>query len=402
MNPLTDQELEALLDDLESDRAERKESWAGQAPTKARQAVCAFANDLPNHQMPGVLFVGARDDGTPSNLAITDKLELTLADMKTDGQTLPPPVLTVQKRILKGQEMAIVTVWPSNAPPVRFDGRIWIRVGPRRAVATAQEEGILNERRRHRDIPFDIHPIPSCPLSELGRATFEGEYLPNAFAPDILEANERSLEQRLAACRMITSLNDPSPTVLGVLAIGNSPRSWIPCSYIQFLRIRGIDWGDPIVDEEVIDGTLSLMLRRLDDKLKAHLTTGVNFTSSSTEERTSPYPLVALQQLARNAIMHRTYQDTNTPIRIYWFDDRIEIHSPGGPYGLVTLTNFGQPGITDYRNPHIAEAMKVLGYVQRFGMGIVTAQRVLRENGNPPAEFTVESNVILITLRKKL
>ena len=43
MPPLTDIELEALLKDLESDRAERKESWAGDAPDKARQAVCAFA-----------------------------------------------------------------------------------------------------------------------------------------------------------------------------------------------------------------------------------------------------------------------------------------------------------------------------------------------------------------------
>jgi len=400
MNPLTDQELEVLLSDLESDRAERKETWAGSAPQKGRQAVCAFANDLPNHQLPGVLFVGAKDDGSPSNLTVTDQLELTLADMKTDGQTVPPPVMTVQKRTLKGKEMAVVTVWPSNAPPVRYDGRIWIRVGPRRAVATAQEESILNERRRHRDIPFDVHPLPSCPLSELGRAIFEGEYLPNAFAPDVLDANERSFEQRLAACRMITSANDPTPTVLGVMTIGNSPRSWIPCAYIQFLRIRGTEWGDPIVDEEEIDGTLALILRRLDDKLKAHLTTGVDFTSGAIEKRTSPYPIVALQQLARNAVMHRTYEGTNAPIRLYWFNNRIEIHSPGGPYGVVTAQNFGQPGITDYRNPHIAEAMKVLGYVQRFGMGIVTAQRALKENGNPPAEFTVESNVILITLKQ--
>src|SRR5208337_1667294 len=166
-----------------------------------------------------------------------------------------------------------------------------------------------------------------------GRTIFEGEYLPNAFAPDVIATNERSFEQRLAACRMITSANDPTPTVLGVITIGNSPRSWIACDYIQFLRIRGTEWGDPIVDEEKIDGTLALILRRLDDKLKAHLTTGIDFTSGATERRTSPYPLVALQQLARNAVMHRTYEGTNSPVRIHWFDDRIEMVNPGGPYG---------------------------------------------------------------------
>ena len=62
----TDAELLKLLDETESDFAERKESWKGDAPEKARQAICAFANDLSDHRKPGVLFVGARDNGTPS------------------------------------------------------------------------------------------------------------------------------------------------------------------------------------------------------------------------------------------------------------------------------------------------------------------------------------------------
>lgn len=401
MTTLTDTELEALLDDLESDRAERKQSWTGDAPERGRQAVCAFANDLPNHQQAGVLFVGAMDNGQPAGLHVTDQLLQTLADIRSDGKTVPPPTLFVEKRILKGAEMAVVTVLPADAPPVIYNGRIWVRIGPRRGIASAQDERILNEKRRHRDLPFDACPLPSCRFEELNRTSFEGEYLPNAFAPDIIEANDRTYEQRLAACRMIAAADDPMPTVLGVLTIGNSPRTWLPCAYIQFLRIRGAEWGDPIADEESIEGTLSTVLRRLDEKLKAHLSTAMDITSEATERRASLYPLAALQQLVRNAVMHRTYENTNAPIRVYWFDDRIEIHSPGGPFGIVTAENFGRPGIADYRNPHIAEAMKVLGYVQRFGVGIATAQRLLAENGNPPAEFIVEPNTVLATVRRR-
>jgi ATP-dependent DNA helicase RecG len=68
--------------------------------------------------------------------------------------------------------------------------------------------------------------------------------------------------------------------------------------------------------------------------------------------------------------MHRSYEGTNAPIMVYWFDDRIEIINAGGPYGRVTAENFGKPGFADYRNPNIAETMKVLGFVQRFGVGI--------------------------------
>ncbi|MGB5230696.1 MAG: ATP-binding protein [Desulfoprunum sp.] len=85
MKRYSDQELLALLDSLESDRVERKESFKGDVPKKARQAVCAFANDLPNYNEPGVLFIGAKDNGEPSGLQVTDQLLLSLADMKTDG-----------------------------------------------------------------------------------------------------------------------------------------------------------------------------------------------------------------------------------------------------------------------------------------------------------------------------
>ncbi|MFN7723811.1 MAG: ATP-binding protein [Rubrivivax sp.] len=403
MKPLTDEALLALIQDLESDRAERKQSWDGNAPEKGRQAICAFANDLPNHGEPGVLFVGIKDDGTPMGpeFVVTDRLLQTLADTKTDGKITPPPTLTVAKRSLLGREVAVVTVWPADAPPVRLEGRIWIRTGPRRGQASAQDERVLNEKRRYRDRSFDTHPVAGSSLGDLSASYFENEYLPQAVARDVLAANGRSYEQRLASLGMVASVDDPTPTVVGLLTLGKSPRSWVPSAYVQFLRIRGTEWGDPVVDEAEIDGNLDTMLRRLDDKLKATLATAVDFTSGSTTEvRAAAYPLSALQQLARNAVMHRTYEGTHAPVRLYWFDDRIELANPGGPYGAVTQENFGRPGASDYRNPVLASALKNLGFVQRFGFGIAEARRAMAANGNPPPEFQVEPTNVLATLRR--
>jgi ATP-dependent DNA helicase RecG len=402
MSPLTDEELVALIHDLEGDRAERKQTWRGDAPEKARQAVCAFANDLPNHRLPGVLFLGVKDDGTPMGpeFVVDDALLKTLADIKTDGKITPPPTLTVAKRDLMGRDVAVVIVWPADAPPVRLDGRIWIRIGPRRGQASAQDERVLNEKRRYRDQSFDTHPVLGSSLNDLSRSYFENEYLPQAVARDVLEVNSRSYEERLASLGMVASVDDPIPTVAGLLALGKSPRTWVPSAYIQFLRIRGTQWGDPVADEAEIDGNLDTLLRRLDEKLKAALTVSVDFTSGTTTEvRAMPYPLSALQQLARNAVMHRTYEGTNAPVRIYWFDDRIEISNPGGPYGAVTQENFGRPGASDYRNPVLAGVLKNLGYVQRFGFGIAEARRAMASNGNPMPEFQVEQTNVLATLR---
>ncbi len=150
-----------------------------------------------------------------------------------------------------------------------------------------------------------------------------------------------------------------------------------------------------------IDGPLPDMLRILDVTLQVHVSVATDITTQPVEIRHPDYPIVALQQLARNAVLHRTYEGTNAPVRISWFNDRIEIQNPGGPFGQVNRQNFGQPGITDYRNPHLAEAMKNLNYVQRFGVGILLARKELEKNGNPDPEFEVYDAQILVTIRRR-
>jgi ATP-dependent DNA helicase RecG len=96
------------------------------------------------------------------------------------------------------------------------------------------------------------------------------------------------------------------------------------------------------------------------------------------------YPYWATRELLMNAIMHRDYQ-TNAPVQFYEYDDRIEVQNPGGLYGKVSEDNF--PNVSDYRNPFIAEAMKILGYVNRFSRGVYRVQKELVENGNGEATF---------------
>ena len=102
-----------------------------------------------------------------------------------------------------------------------------------------QDERILNEKRRAHTLPFDIQPVPGATVSELSISRFEEEYLPQAFSAEILEANDRSMSQRLATTKMIASADDQTATVLGLLVLGKRPRDVIPNSYIQFLRGRG-------------------------------------------------------------------------------------------------------------------------------------------------------------------
>ena len=347
------------------------------------------------HREPGVIFVGVHDDGSIVGLPITDELLRQLAGMRTEGNIVPPPSMTVEKLSLDGGDVAAVTVQPSDSPPVRYRGRVHVRVGPRRGTATAQDERVLNEKRRYGDIPFDIHPIASATLSDLNLLQFELEYLPQSIDPETLEANNRSIEERLAAMKMIASMDNPVPTILGMLVLGEPTLRYLPGAYIQFLRFSGNDITDPISDELAIKGTISDMLRRLDDKLNAHNRTAVDITSGALERRVCTYPITAVQQIVRNAVMHRSYEGTNSPTRVYWYDNCIEVISPGGVFGSVTVENFGQPGVTAYRNPNLAEAMRNMGFVQRYGIGIPLAERLLKEAGHPPIQFNVDQNFVI-------
>ena len=103
------------------------------------------------------------------------------------------------------------------------------------------------------------------------------------------------------------------------------------------------------------------------------------------EETRTDYPKSAIRELVMNAIMHRDYQG-NAPIQFYQYADRLEIVNHGGLYGRARPENF--PNVSDYRNPIIAEAMKVLGYVNCYNRGINMVQRELEANGNGKADFS--------------
>jgi len=246
---------------------------------------------------------------------------------------------------------------------------------------------------------YVLNPVPRASIEDLSKVFFEDIYLKAAFSPDVLKENNRSYEERLASCKMIVSPDDTTPTILGILTLGKTPQDYIPGAYIQFLRIDGTELTDPIIDEFVIKGTLIDVVNRTEDKLMAHNRTAVDI-SQGPHILTIDYPHVAFQQILYNSIMHRTYEGTNAPVRVYWYNDRVEFNSPGGPYGNVSIENFGKPGITDYRNPNIADVFKTIGLIQRYGVGIQTARNAMLKNGNPEPEFACNESMIVCVLRK--
>jgi ATP-dependent DNA helicase RecG len=221
-------------------------------------------------------------------------------------------------------------------------------------------------------------------VADLDLTRFQTECLPSLVSADTIAQNERSTELQLLALCLVAASNVPTTTA--ILMLAKSPQDWFRGAEIAWQRIDGTNLTDTTVDERTLTGTVRDQLRRIDDLMSSVNATAIEMTAT-THTRVAEYPLGALQQLVRNAVMHRNYDGTNAPVRVTWYSDRIEILSPGGPFGAVTPATFELPGVTDYRNPTLAEALKGYGFAERFGQGLEIARRLLVENGNSSPIF---------------
>ncbi|SDZ46148.1 ATP-dependent DNA helicase RecG [Micromonospora pattaloongensis] len=360
-----------------------------------RKAICALANDLTG-QGGGDLLIGVDDKGRPvGGIDTSDAALLKITEYRDQGLILDRPSMVATAGVYQGEPVIRVRVNASHTPPVRFENVVYVRPGPTTRRANRDDERVLSERRRSFEVPFDVRPATGSTLGDLDLDLFRTEYLRQAVAPSVLEENHRSTEQQLASLRLADL--DGTPTVLGLLLVGVDPTSRIAGAYVQFVRYEGTDVGGSVLDEQELRLNVINAAERLETLIKGHLRTRLVEVSGFREESRPNYPFEALREVCMNALMHRNYESSNAPVRIAWFDDRIEVTNPGGPFGQVRADNFDR--VNDYRNPSLAAAMKSLGYVNQFGRGIGRIRASLDRNGNPSPDFLVDDASWTVTVR---
>lgn len=390
---MTKEELYALLQIDESYRIERTISMSNM--DKFQEAICAFSNDLPGSGKKGYLLIGVLDDGTISGMKVDDTLMKKIAGIRSDGNILPLPVMNTEKVETEKGDVLVVTVTPSFVTPVRYRGRVFIRIGPRKDIASAEEERILAERNASHLSTFDMMPCREAALDDIDTEYIKTKYLPQAIDAETLETDNRSFTEQLASLRLYSKQYN-CPTMAAIILFGKNPKYFMPGCYIQYVKFEGKDKAGKIVNEKEFKGSLSVLLPRLESFVNDAIVTQRPEEISLLREKTvTNYPGPALRELLMNACMHRDYQ-SNTPIRFYQFDDRIEIMNTGGLYGEARPENF--PSVNAYRNPIIAEAMKVMKYVNMFNRGITRVQEYLKLNGSLPAKFNVDKLTVFEVL----
>ena len=382
---ISKKEIQRLLNDLESDRVERTIST--DKMDKFGEAICAFSNDLPDYQRPGYLIIGADDKtGKVVPIKITDALLKNIASIRTEGNIQPQPSMTVEKVELDEGPVVVVEVQPAHFPPVKYKGKICVRVGPRRGVANEDDERKLYEKRASHVQTFDAMPCLDGSIGDLDVRLFRQIYLPKAYPEDVLENDKRDVRLQLQSLGFYDMRHD-CPTYAGILMFGNNVERRLPGAYVQYVRFDGDGRGADIASDYKFSGNLMTILNQLDTFVSTTIAKKRPVpVSALREENVVDYPSWAIRELLMNAVCHRDYEG-NGPIQFYQYDDRIEILNPGGLYGKANPRNF--PWVNDYRNGVVAEAMKVIGFVNRFSRGVQRVQEELKANGNDEADFNL-------------
>ncbi len=300
----------------------------------------------------------------------------------------PPLVLPVPRsETVEGVQVLRVTVPPGLPHVYSLEGRYLGRSGKRESPLPARQlRALLVERGV---IQFESRVPPEASLDDLD---FEqvAAYLEALGLPGEEDA-EKVLQRRGCLVRQDDKLR---PTYAALLLFGKHPQQWLPSASVLAARFPGMAFSDAFIKQE-IRGTLPDQLRQAEAFVRDNLRSVVRL-AALTREETPEYPLEAVRELLVNAIAHRDYGQQGDTIHLHIFADRLEVHSPGGLPGPVTIQNLLEARFS--RNAVIAQVLSDLGFVERLGYGLNRVVTVMKQNNLPQPKFEEVGGTFRVTL----
>ena len=274
----------------------------------------------------------------------------------------------------------------------------YIRVGDADLPMTDYELYSYEAFRRH--LRDDERPVERATLTLLDQNRLQQYILEKSIErPGFAQLTPEQTYEMLNLTR------NGVPTLAAILNFCIYPQGYFPQLAITAIVVPGTEIGDTtsdsarFTDNKRIEGTIPAMVEGALNFCKRNMKTRTIILSETgvRSDRTE-YPLDALREAILNAVIHRDYSiySEGTPIQIDFFTDRLEIHSPGGLYGRMSVE---QLGITrpDLRNPALAVMAETLTSAENRYSGIPTMRRAMREYGLPEPKFENRRHEFVVT-----
>jgi ATP-dependent DNA helicase RecG len=316
----------------------------------------------------------------------------------------PPLVLPLPQEQRVGQVRLLLVTVPPGLPHVyNLEGRYLGREGAQTNPLPARRlRQLLLERGA---VQFESQSPPDATLDDLDpqqvAAYLAALQLPAGELSEVVLLRRGCLqrvrpEPSTAAPTAPTAPTAPRyrPTYAALLLFGRRPQQWLPSAVILAVRFAGTTFGDQFIKQE-IGGSLPEQLRQAELFLRDNLRQVVRM-KGLTHAEVLEYPFDALRELIVNAVAHRDYSLQGDTIHLNIFADRLEISSPGGLPGPVTLNNLLEARFS--RNAVIVQALADLGFVERLGYGLDRVVELLRQASLRPPRFEEVAGSFRVTL----
>ncbi len=361
----------------------------GPAVLPLAEALVALANSDG-----GLIVLGVDRDGRPAGEVWEEEAELALREA---AALCRPPVPTQFQVVeLPGGRFIGISVPRSLELHSLADGRVLVRQRDENRPLSGEEIRALTIARP--TIDFETETVPGARPEDLDTDTL-GEYLSRRET----RTGSRAPSVTQLMVEIGATDRDGNPTLIGVLLFGRNPQAFLPQSGVSFVKFtgtepRGDDGGVGYGRRAELTGPLATIIERAWSIVFEEMRIGATVNGLEREE-VLEYPRRAVREALINAIAHRDYRIGGRRIEIRMYADRLEIISPGGLPGYMTLDNLVEEHFS--RNPRLVNGLFQWGFIEELGLGIDQMIEEMVQAGHPPPEFKATPHSFTVILSNK-
>lgn len=345
--------------------------FSGDAPITS---IAATLVAMANHQ-GGNLLVGI-DDGEISGVSDPDTV---IDQILQAALAIDPPLIIPMPHVtqLKGKTVVVAHIPPGMPHVYSLDGRYLFREGTANAALNPRDLRRLLLQRG--ELSFESEIARGASLDDLDWDKAR------AYAASLSGFSETKVEEVLVNRGCLAGQDGQfRPTNAGILLFGKDPQRYIRGAEITAVRFAGETMSDTFSRQDIL-GTLPDQIRRAETFLIDHLRKGVQLRHTMERDERFEYPMEASRELVVNAVAHRDYSIDGDGIRLFIFSNHMEVSSPGGLPGPVTIANIKDERFS--RNPAIVQVLADMGFIERLGYGVDRVIELMHQQHMREPEF---------------
>lgn len=386
---MTEKELKQLINQGESQTLEFKDERVH--PRSLAQTLAAFAA-----ADGGTVLIGVADDGSITGVSNFEQVRDNLiyeAASRNHCQPQIQPVEVEKVETEDGKTVVVVTV-PADFETIHsVAGKYFLRTGSRNAPLTPRELRRLIFSRG--EVSFELIANSKATLKDIDNSIVDKFIQQRRQSGRVFDISNEELLVNIGC--LVKKDNQYKPTNAGVLLFCQEPQLFILQSEVICTRFKGTDVIE-YIDRKDLHGPLPKMVEDAEAFIRKHMKVGgkiVGFRRVDYPE----YPIEAVREIILNAVIHRDWSLSGQHIRIFMFDDRIEVHNPGKLMPGISVEQLRKgESRSVLRNPAIVEVFKDLGFIEKLGSGIPRVLRLFKEHGLKKPEFSESEMEFKVTL----